>query len=130
MKGLSLHSPECLSNYPARKAKVLQSPLSECSVKEGRIWTTNGPESNIFGVDPNYGCCTANLSQGWPKFASNLWMQTADNGIAAVAYAPSQVSLEIDGTAVCVKLDTDYPFRDVRNSHPIFGASYGRWSPA
>jgi DUF1680 family protein len=85
----------------------------ECSVKQGRVWTTNGPESNTFGVDPNYGCCTANLSQGWPKFASHLWMQTADSGIAAVAYAPSQVNLVIDGAEICVKLDTDYPFRDV-----------------
>ena len=85
----------------------------ECSVKEDRIWTTNGPESNTFGVEPNYGCCTANLSQGWPKFASHLWMQTADGGIAAVAYAPSQVNLEIDEAAICIKLDTDYPFRDV-----------------
>jgi len=84
----------------------------ECSVKEGRNWTTNGPESNIFGVEPNYGCCTANLSQGWPKFAAHLWMWAEDNGLAAVAYAPNQVSTEVDGVPVRIKLETDYPFRD------------------
>jgi len=84
----------------------------ECSVVENRIWNTNGPASNIFGVEPNYGCCTANLSQGWPKFAANLWMQSSDGGLAAVAYAPSRVETKIDGVPVTVVLKTDYPFRD------------------
>lgn len=92
----------------------------ECSVVEDRLWNTNGPASNTFGVEPNYGCCTANLSQGWPKFAANLWMtpvvycgETETNGLAAVAYAPSRVETEIDGVPVTVTLETDYPFRDM-----------------
>jgi hypothetical protein len=84
----------------------------ECSIREDRLWTTNGPESNIFGLEPNFGCCTANLSQGWPKFASNLWMRTEDCGLAAVAYAPSRVTCEVKGVPVTVTLETDYPFRD------------------
>jgi DUF1680 family protein len=93
----------------------------ECSVRQNRTWLTNGPESNIFGLEPNYGCCTANLSQGWPKFAAHLWMQLVggeggnggeNRGIAAVAYAPSRVSTEIKGVPVSVTLETDYPFRD------------------
>ncbi len=83
----------------------------ECSVVENRIWNTNGPASNIFGVDPNYGCCTANLSQGWPKFAAHLWLMPAEGGLAAVAYAPSRVETEIDGAPITVTLDTEYPFR-------------------
>jgi len=83
----------------------------ECSANEERPWTTNGPESNLFGVEPNYGCCTANLSQGWPKFAAHLWMRAGD-GIAAVAYAPSRVQFDVNGVPVSVRLDTDYPFRE------------------
>ena len=83
----------------------------ECSVRQ-RPWTTNGPASNIFGVEPNYGCCTANLSQGWPKFAAHLWMRSADGGLAAAAYAPSRAEVEIDGAAVSVTLETEYPFRE------------------
>jgi len=84
----------------------------ECSILQGRNWTTNGPESNIFGLEPNYGCCTANLSQGWPKFASHLWMKTQDEGLAAVAYAPCEVTAKIKGTNVKILVETDYPFRE------------------
>lgn len=83
----------------------------ECSVQDGRTWNTNGPEANLFGLEPNYGCCTANLSQGWPKFAAHLWMRSPDGGLAALAYAPSQVHFEVEGSPVTVHLETGYPFR-------------------
>jgi DUF1680 family protein len=84
-----------------------------CSVLEDRIWTTNGPESNIYGLEPNYGCCTANFSQGWPKFAAHLWMRTADeDGLAAVAYAPCELLTSVKDVPVSVKVNTEYPFRE------------------
>lgn len=84
-----------------------------CSLAK-RPWTSNGPESNLFGMDVNFGCCTANLHQGWPKFASSLWMATGDGaGIAAIAYAPSEVTTRVKGNvAVKITEDTEYPFRD------------------
>jgi hypothetical protein len=78
-----------------------------CSISNHR-WATNGPESNIFGLEPNFGCCTANMHQGWPKLAASLWMATPDNGLAAVAYGPSEVSTN----NVTIEERTDYPFRD------------------
>ncbi len=83
----------------------------ECSDLKDRIWTTNEPDANIFGLEPNYGCCTANLSQGWPKFAAHLWMQTDSGAIAAIAYAPSILKTEIEGVPIQIELKTDYPFR-------------------
>lgn len=83
----------------------------QCTINPGHMWTTNGPESNLYGLEPNYGCCTANMHQGWPKFASHLWMRAGD-GIAAVAYAPSSARFQTHGTEVRVALDTDYPFRE------------------
>jgi hypothetical protein len=82
----------------------------ECSIRENRPWTTNDPDANIFGLEPHFGCCTANLSQGWPKFAAQQWMRAGDD-IAVVAYAPSALSTHVGGTPVRVELDTDYPFR-------------------
>jgi hypothetical protein len=52
------------------------------------------------------------MHQGWPKFASHLWMRTPDDGIAAVAYAPSEARAQVSGVAVGVVLETDYPFAD------------------
>ena len=72
----------------------------ECSVREDRLWNTNGPDANVFGLEPNYGCCTANLSQAWPKFAAHLWMRSAERGIVAAAYAPSALDTQIDGVPV------------------------------
>jgi hypothetical protein len=82
-----------------------------CSL-EKRDWTTNGDESNIFGVEPNFGCCTANMHQGWPKFVASLWMATNDGGLAAVAYGPSEVTSVVkNGVGVTINEDTEYPFK-------------------
>jgi len=86
----------------------------QCTINPDHMWSTNGPESNIYGLEPNYGCCTSNMHQGWPKFASHLWMRV-DDGLAAVAHAPSSARFEKHGIPVRVTLDTDYPFRETLN---------------
>ena len=96
----------------------------ECSARADRLWNTNGPEANVFGLEPNYGCCTANLSQGWPKFAAHQWMRAPDGGIVAAAYAPSALEAAVGGVPVRVELRTDYPFREelrftVRAPRPV-----------
>ena len=77
-----------------------------------RAWTNNGPDSNIFGLEPNFGCCTANLHQGWPKLVAHSWMLTRDSGLAAMVLGPTEVSAFV-GDCVLVKIvvETDYPFR-------------------
>ena len=74
-------------------------------------WTTDGPESNLYGLEPNFGCCTANFHQGWPKFAASLWMASHDGGLVAVAYSPCEVRTRVGDTTVHVVEETDYPFR-------------------
>jgi hypothetical protein len=77
-----------------------------------RTWSTNGNYSNIYGLMPNFACCLANMHQGWPKFTQSLWMATNDNGLAAVAYAPSRVKAKVGkGKEVTILEETDYPFR-------------------
>jgi uncharacterized protein len=92
-----------------------------------RRWTTNGPQSNIFGLEPTYGCCTANMHQGWPKLVANLWMATADRGVAAVAYGPNVVSTVVaEGVPVTIEEETGYPFRESINLtvNPAHAASF------
>ena len=87
-----------------------------CRRSGEHVYANNGPDSNLYGLEPNFGCCTANLHQGWPKFASHLWMRSADGGLAAVAYAPCVVETTIQGKPVRVEVATDYPFRDASRS--------------
>jgi len=88
----------------------------ECSLHH-KPWVSDGPESNLFGLEPNFGCCTANFHQGWPKFAASLFLLSGDqasdqrDGLVAAAYAPCEVRANIRGTAVHVVEETDYPFR-------------------
>jgi len=85
---------------------------AQCTINPDHMWTTNGPESNLYGLEPNYGCCTSNMHQGWPKLCSHLWMKTPGEGIAAIAYAPSIARFQPRGIPVEVALETDYPFRE------------------
>jgi uncharacterized protein len=78
-----------------------------------RNWTLNGDESNMFGLEPNFGCCTANMHQGWPKLAARLWMSTPDQGLAAVSYAPCKVNGVVgNGENVVLHVDSTYPFNE------------------
>ncbi len=83
----------------------------QCSLNS-KPWATNGPESNLFGLEPNFGCCTANYHQGWPKFVASLWMRSAQDGLAAVAYGPCTVNTTVRGVKVRVDEQTEYPFRE------------------
>ncbi|WP_244440972.1 beta-L-arabinofuranosidase domain-containing protein [Neobacillus jeddahensis] len=83
-----------------------------CSIAH-RNWTQNADDSNIFGLEPNFGCCTANMHQGWPKFVSKLWMATEDEGLAVVSYAPCHVKAVVaDSVETSIEVDSLYPFNE------------------
>jgi hypothetical protein len=70
-------------------------------------------DGNVYGLLTGYPCCTCNLHQGWPKFVQHLWMATADNGLAALVYAPSRVTAKVaDGQEVSLIQQTGYPFEE------------------
>ena len=75
------------------------------------VFGTNGPESHLYGLEPNYGCCTANFGQGWPKFAMSLFMKS-DNGLACTLPVPGKVNTTIAGAKVSCQIETNYPFDD------------------
>ena len=70
-------------------------------------WSTNGPSAHTFGLEPNFGCCTANFNQGWPKLALSAFMHK-DNKIINSVMIPSV--LNADG--IRIRLETDYPFKN------------------
>jgi DUF1680 family protein len=105
-----------------------QSNQVQCSLNS-KPWTTNSSESNLYGLEPNFGCCTANFHQGWPKFTSSLWMADGDDSLVAALYAPCEVTTKLQSTKIQLIEETDYPFRDtiaitVHPDQPIeFGVS-------
>lgn len=81
-----------------------------------------------FGLLTGFPCCTTNMHQGWPKFVQNLWYATADNGVAALQYAASELTAKVaDGKEITFLEETEYPFGDqvkftFRSKHkPVFG---------
>jgi hypothetical protein len=65
-----------------------------------------------------YRCCQHNVSHGWPYFAEELWLATADQGLCASLFAPSSVSAKVGGGAtVRIVEETEYPFNDTLVFH-------------
>jgi hypothetical protein len=59
-----------------------------------------------------YPCCRFNLHMGWAYYVKNMWAATADDGVAAMAYGPSRVSVRVGGADATITQSTDYPFED------------------
>lgn len=81
-----------------------------CTVAQ-RDWTMSSDDANTFGLEPHFGCCTANLHQGWPKLTRSAWMASLD-GLAAVCYVPCEVEATVSGQNVRLRIETDYPFEE------------------
>lgn len=82
-----------------------------CNVAK-RDWSNN-EEANLFGLEPNFGCCTANMHQGWPKLASHAWMAAPGGGLAAISYVPCRLSAVVgSGAKARLEVAGEYPFRE------------------
>ena len=99
--------PEMLSHQYLQQANQVRATV------EARDWTYSSDDANIFGLEPHFGCCTANLHQGWPKLVRSLWMATPDGGLAALSYAPCTVrTVTPQGQRLEVDVETQYPFEE------------------
>lgn len=71
---------------------------------------------NVFGAPVSCMCCLCNMHQGWTKFTTHLWYATPDNGLAALAYSPSNVTAQVaNGIPVTISEETLYPFSGTVN---------------
>ena len=78
----------------------------------------NGGPMLLFNAY-DHRCCQHNTSHGWPYYAEHLWLGAANNGLAAVMYAPCIVTAKVgSGTNVTINEKTTYPF-DERVSFKI-----------
>jgi hypothetical protein len=73
-------------------------------------WFTDGSDAGAYSLEGNYGCCTANMHAGWPKFTQRaVGSSVADGGVVVAMWAP--VNATVAGVA-SVQITTDYPFGD------------------
>ncbi len=80
----------------------------------------------MFLYNPHiHRCCQHNSGHGWPYYAEHLWLATPGNGLAAVMYAPCNVTAKAgDGTTVTIIEETRYPFAEdidftIKTSKPV-----------
>lgn len=71
------------------------------------LFRTNGSEAHMFGLEPNFGCCTANFNQAWPKFALSAFMHNNDT-VINVLPVPSELKADDKH----IKIETNYPFEN------------------
>lgn len=92
---------------------VQMSNQIDCTTFPGKpIFRTVGKPAHTFGLMPHFGCCTANLPQGWPKLMLSAFMK-AEDGIVNAVTIPGSVKTDIDGKGFEVSLATEFPFRPV-----------------
>jgi len=84
-----------------------------------KVFGNVGLDATLYGLSPNFPCCTVNFAQGWAKFvASGLWLFEDGGGqlglhetplLLSAAFAPSSISVPapVGGE---VELSTAYPF--------------------
>ncbi len=72
---------------------------------------TNNQEAHLFGLEPHYGCCTSNFSQGWPKLAIASFMKAKDGVVSAVP-VPAAAKFVYKNAHIEVSLETNYPFEN------------------
>lgn len=110
-------------------ARQYYQQFNQVSVtRDWREFSTPHDDTDLlFGTLTGYPCCTSNLHQGWPKFVQNLWYATADNGMAALVYAPSEVTAQVaDQVKVRIKEQTDYPFDETVHFDFSFAGNVGQ----
>ncbi|KAF7360399.1 hypothetical protein MVEN_00769700 [Mycena venus] len=75
-------------------------------------WGDNGPNSNVFGFEPNYPCCTVNHPQAYPKFWSHAFFaDPSSNAVIHTFLGPfSFTGTLANANDVQVNVDTLYPF--------------------
>lgn len=76
-----------------------------------RNWFNNNDDANMFGLEPHFGCCTANMHQGWPKMLKSLWYLQENDTLVSMVLAPNKLRTNIEGREVEIHMETEYPFQ-------------------
>jgi len=87
---------------------VQQVNQLDASVKKHPFFDTDN-YANTFGVAPNFGCCAANMHQGWPKYVHSAVMQSAA-GVVVFLYVSGTYDVLLETGNVRFEVRTGYPY--------------------
>ncbi|KAH6638519.1 duf1680 domain-containing protein [Truncatella angustata] len=97
--------------YSHQYVQQENQPWSRNLTEGSAMWTDVNSYSNVFGLEPNYPCCTVNHPQGYPKFLANSFVGTEDGGIAHVYLSPGTLSTTLkNDNPVTITATGIYPF--------------------
>ncbi|KAI5866575.1 hypothetical protein GGS23DRAFT_615109 [Durotheca rogersii] len=88
------------------------------NLSTNELWWDVDSYANVFGLEPNYPCCTVNHPQAYPKFLAGAFVATDGGaGLAHVFLVPGSAGATLaapggGSNAVSVSADTTYPFGD------------------
>lgn len=104
------------SDHWARQYLALPNePFAERLPYPTPFWNV-GQNGIIYGLEPNYPCCTVNMPQGLPKFLSASYVRVGENGIGHALLGPAKVSTRTKvGTQIKISCNTTYPFGSILN---------------
>jgi hypothetical protein len=89
---------------------LIQPNQTKAGRKRGPFFDVDR-EATMFGVAPNFGCCAANMHQGWPKLARGAIMFD-ENMIHVLTYVPGKYELEYLGSPLSIEISGTYPYGD------------------
>lgn len=99
-----------ISNDFTAHQYVQQVNQLDCEVKPHPFYDAYR-YANTFGIAPNYGCCAANMHQGWPKMMLSAVMKSK-NHLGIFLYVSGTYTIAFSTGYIKIEIKTGYPYDD------------------
>jgi hypothetical protein len=89
---------------------VMQPNQTKAGYKRGPFFDV-GRSGTAFGIAPHFGCCAANMHQGWPKLVNSAVLYQNEE-LFVFSYLTGKYSFETKTGPVDIAIEGNYPFGD------------------
>lgn len=99
-----------ISNDFTSHQYVQQVNQIDCEIRRHSFYDAN-KFANTFGIEPNFGCCAANMHQGWPKMMLSAVLKSKDT-LGIFLYISGIYKVNFEDGQIFFEITTNYPFSD------------------